>query len=77
MEPSCLDGGPWVITLPLGSSGGWGASMPPLTNACASMLLDGFVHMLVPEGLHGCGLAMPLCVHIAHPVCACCVYPEA
>lgn len=34
MEPSCLDGGPWVTTLPLGSGGGGGDIRETCEQAC-------------------------------------------
>lgn len=86
MEPSCLDGGPWVTTLPLGSGGGGTTSGRPAsrhasTHKCMCRHVAGcvFEHMPVTEDLCGldCCLGMPLCVQLAHSMCACWACLEA
>ena len=85
MEASCLDRGPWVTTLPLGCGGGGESGRPvnrhASTSQCMCRHVAGcvFVHMLVTEDLCGldCCLGLPLCVQLAHSVCACYARPKA
>lgn len=81
MEASCLDGGPWVTTLPLGCGGRPVNGHASSTSQCMCRHVAGCVsvHMLVTEDLCGldCCLGLPLCVQLVHSVRACYARPKA